>query len=252
MFGQIIDLLVKQDDERRRISFLFLKLLFTVTITAKLYNCIYGTYDIISITDFKSLIDFFIHGTAIVSFALFYFVWSISFGLTSFILSFSGIWLSTLIYEILNKVINDPQQLVTEISKNKTLQKLAKIYVWLFNTVDIVEIENNSVKPGTNFYKFYDYLLDIENEKKAVSSKEFSDTITLIMQFIVIYNLLDFHFLSYSWWLAVLTIVILCLLTFGSLVAHVLATMVDIKHSRLLNLMEKLEPNYKKTTNEQK
>lgn len=250
IFGQIIELLVKQDDERRRISFLFLKILFTVTITAKLYSCIYGTYDNISITDFKSLVDFFIHGTAIVCFALFYFVWFISFRPTSFIFSFIGMWLSTKIYEILNKIINDNdlQQHVTEISKNKTLQKLAKIYVW----IDIIEIENNSVKPGTNFHKLYDYLSDIKNGKKTVNSEEFSDTITLIIQFIVIYNLLDFHFLSYSWWLVILTIIILCLLTVGSLVAHVLATMVDIKHSRLLNLMEKLKPDYKNTTNEQK
>lgn len=250
MFGQIVDLLVKQDDERRRIVFLFLKLMFTLTIGVKLFSSTYGVYDIVSIINFKSLVDFFIQGSPIICFALFYFVWSISFGLFPAILSFTGIWLANILYKIFNKTINDSEQFISEISKNKLLQKLVKISIGLFNTVDIIEIENNTVKPGTQFYKFYDYLLDIEDGKKTVNVREFSDTLSLILQFIVIYYLLDFKTLSLPWLLYLSAVIILCVLVVTSFFTYALATLVDIKHSRLLDLMEKLEPNYKKPTNE--
>lgn len=251
MFGQIIDLLVKQDDERRRIFFLFLKLMFTVTISAKLFFSIYGSYSIISITDFKSIANFLIHGTAIICFALFYFVWSLSYGMVSFLMAILGMSLSNLFYKILNTIITNPQELVTGISNDKSLQKLVRFYFWIFNTVDIVEIENNTVKPGANFYKFYDYLLDIESEEKVISSKEFSDTIALIAQFIVIYNLLGFHFITSHWWFLLATFTIIVFLIFTSVTAFALATLVDLKHGRLLTLMEKLDPKYNKPDEQQ-
>lgn len=245
MFGQIIDLLVKQDDERRRISFLLLKLLFCSTITANIYSSIFGTYDIISIMDFKALADFLIHGTAFVCFTLFYLVWTVSYDLTSFLLTYLTMWLAAKFYDFLFIVINNHEKIDAEIMKHKSLQKMARFYVQFFNIVDIIEIENNVAKPGRTFYKFYDYLLDVEDEKKVVSSREFTDTIALIIQFVIVYNILGLHFLSASIWLWIVAVIIAFLLIFFSLVAATLVMLVDIKHSRLLNLMDKLEPDYK-------
>lgn len=246
MFGQIIDLLVKQDDERRRISFLFLKLLFTGTIAAYLYNDIFGKYYILSITDFKALTDFFIHGKAFICFSLFYLIWSVTYNLTSFVIIYFAMWLSSKLYDLLQLLISNPDKIAVEISRDKKLQKLARFYVQIFNIVDILEIENDTAKPGKSFYKFYDYLLDIESGKKTVSSNEFTDTVALIMQFAIIYNILGLNFLSASAWLWVATILIVTFMTVSSIIATTLSMLVDIKHSRLMNLMEKLEPNYKK------
>jgi len=246
MFGQIIDLLVKQDDERRRISFLFLKLLFCGTIAAKIYSDIFGAYDVISFTDLKALADFFIHGTAFICFALFYLVWTVSYGLTSFILTYFAMWLAAKLYDLLFLLINNPDKITDEITKNKPLRKLAGFFVQFFNIVDILEIENNA-KPGRSFYKFYDYLLDVEEGRKIVGSKEFTDTIALLVQFVIVYNVLGLHFLSASIWYWVVAITIAFVLTLSSLVALTLAMLIDIKHSRLLNLMEKLEPDYRKS-----
>jgi hypothetical protein len=246
MFGQIIDLLVKHDDERRRISFLFLKLLFTGTIAAYLYCDIFGTYFIISITNFKALADFLIHGKAFICFALFYIIWSITYGLISFVMIYFAIWLSSKLYHFLQLLINNPDKIKVEISDHKQLQKLARFYVHIFNIVDIIEIEKETVMPGKSFYKFYDYLIDIENGKKSVSSREFTDTIALTLQFVIIYNILGLDFLSSSVWLLLAAILISTYLTFASIAATTLSMLVDIKHGRLMNLMEKIEPNYKK------
>jgi hypothetical protein len=246
MFGQIIDLLLKQDDERRRISFLLVKLLFCATITANIYFRIFGCYDIISISDFKSLADFFIHGTAFVCFALFYLVWTVSYDLTSFLLTYLTLWLAAKLYNFLFLLINNSGKISAEILKDTALQKMTRFYIQFFNIVDIIEIEDNVAKPGRSFYKFYDYLLDVEDEKKEVSSREFTDTIALIIQFIIVYNILGLHFLSASIWLWIVAVTIAFLLSFFSLVAATLAMLVDIKLSRLLKLMDKLEPEYKK------
>jgi hypothetical protein len=250
MFGKIVDLLIKQDDERRRIIFLFLKLIFTVTIATKLYTSFFGTFVIISITDVKAIVDFFINGKAVICFVLFYFVWLISYVLVFNFLSWFSMWLSKKIYVNLCEIMKDEEEFVNQISNDKAILKRGKWYVNLCETVNIIEIKNDILKPGTNYYKFYDYLLDIEDDKISVNSEEYSDMITLIFQFIVIYQLLDLNFLTSSWWLILIVTIILLILMFFMMIAFVLSTLVDIKHSQLLNLMEKLEPSYKPTIKE--
>lgn len=246
MFGQIIDLLVKQEDERRKVSFLLIKILFTATITANLYECLFGNYTIISVTDTKAIFDFLIHGTSIVCFSLFYFVWTISYGFTSFLLSTTGIWLSNKLYDVFSQIINNPEQLASSFSKDKFLLKATRFYFRFLNSIDIVEIEDRSIKPGANFYKFYDYLLDIEENKKTVSRIEFSDTISLIIQFSIIYNLLELNFLSTYRWIFIVVIIIITVTIFFSIFGYVFSTLIDLKHTRVLKLMKKIDPDYKK------
>lgn len=241
MFGQIIDLLVKQDEEKRRIIFIFLKLFFCGTITSKIYSDIFGTYDIILITDFKALFDFSIHGNAFICFILFYIVWSVSYELTYIILTYFAIWIAGKLYDLLSILVNNIDETAGEISKHYIFQKLVNFY----NMLDILEVENNVTKPGRNFYKFYDYLLDVENEKIIVSIQEFTDTIAILVQFIFIYNILGLDFLSSSYLLWFSAIFITLSLIVTSLIALTLSVLVDNKHSRLLKLMEKLQPDYK-------
>ncbi len=196
MFEKILDLLIKQDDERRKASFLFLKILFTGTIVANFYSCLFGNYTIIAITDSKALIDFFLHGTAFVCFSLFYFIWVISYESTSIVLSLIGVWMSNRAYDVINKIINNPDSFFLEVSKKPILLKIIRFSVTIYNSIDIIEIEGQKVTPGTNFYKFHDYLLDVEEGKKTVSRIDFSNTIALMIQFFIIYNLFDFHFIG--------------------------------------------------------
>jgi|GEM_PF-4625795 len=73
----------------------------------------------------------------------------------------------------------------------------------------------------------------------------------LCFQFIVLYNLLGLGFLTINIGVLILAIVIMTFLLFFSFMAYVLATMVDIKHGRLLKLMSKIDPDYY-TENEEK
>jgi len=245
MFGQIIDLLVKQDEERRRISLLLLKIAFTIALATKVYLCLFGQFSVLSITDFQGIVNYFLTGKAIICFALFYLVWTVSYDFTSTILSFIGLWLTSKAYKFLSLLLKiTPDEFKAEIAKSPRLKKYLGLATSLLNSTDIIEYENNIITPGTNFYKFYDYLLDIEDGKKTVSTGQFSSTIALIIQFIVIYNWFGLDFLSHSNWLLLLAIVILFLLFISNFFAYNFATLIDIKHSRLLNFLEEIEPSY--------
>ncbi len=244
MFGQLIDILVKRDSDRKEIIYLFLKVLFTGALTAYFYEAIRGPFDIISITNFGDIVNYFIKGDAIITFGLFYITWTVSYEITSIMASILAFWLSSKLYEVIQSLVHNPNQLTFEIERSQSFKKWAKRYVYLFNIIDIIEIENNEVKAGRQFYKFYDYLIDIDEDKKAVDKGDFIDTMVLCLQFVVLYNLLDLDFLTVNIWVLILAILIVTILLFFSFMAYVLATMVDIKHGRLLKLMNKIEPDY--------
>jgi|GEM_PF-6167856 len=185
MFGQLIDILVKRDSDRKEIIYLFLKVLFTGALTAYFYESIRGPFRIISITNFSDIINYFIKGDAIITFGLFYLTWIVSFEVTFISASILASWLSSKLYEMIQALVNNPSQLTFEIERRKSLKKWAQSFLYFFNVIDIIEIENNEVKAGRQFYKFYDYLIDIDKNKKAV------DKATLLIQWYFAFSLLS-------------------------------------------------------------
>lgn len=246
MFGQIIDLLSKKESDRQKIFFITLKIVFSATLSTKIYIDFFGTYTIIPITDFQGITNFFLSGNVIICFALFYFVWALSYGLTSFLLSIIAIWLNSKLYFLITQLFKiTPEEFKNEIDKSWFFKAYVKFIASILNSTDIIEYENNTIKPGTHYYKFYDYLLKVENGKKAVESYQFSTTIALLIQFLVFYNCFGLTFLSNSKWFFAISVILIILLFIFSFCGYAIATFVEIKHSRILDYMERLTPEYK-------
>lgn len=244
MFGQLIDILVKRDSDRKEIIYLFLKILFTSALTAYFYEKLRGPFEIISIANIGDIVNYFIKGEAIITFGIFYLTWTVSYEIVSLLTSVLASWLSSKLYEGIQYLVNNPDFLSLEIEKNTSVRKWFQWYVYVFNVIDIIEIENNEVKAGRQFYKFYDYLIDIDEGRKNVDKGDFIDTLVLCLQFIILYNVLDLNFLTINIWVLILSILIIFVLLCYSFLAYVLAIMVDVKHGRLLKLMNKIEPDY--------
>jgi hypothetical protein len=240
MFGQIIDLLVKKESERRSVIYFLLKIFFTSTLTAKLFESIFGAYRLIPLTDFTAIIDFFIHGNIIVCVALFYLVWFFSFRMISFFLSLIVLWPAASLYNVLYRIVNNPQTFFAPVISDKTLTKFAHFYIKLLNIIGIIDTEAKELNPGIQFYKFYDYLGDVEDDKQEVDSSEHADRISLILQFIFIYQLFNFQFLSAHGWLLLFSMLAIFAMLLSSFIAYVLATMIETKHTNLLNLMDQI------------
>lgn len=247
MLGQLVDLLVKQDDERKRLTFFFLKLLFTGTIAAKIYISFYGKFEILSFSDYKSIIHFFLNGRFIICFGIFYFVWLLSYNALLIILSWLTLWMTAKLHEALGLFVRTGRfEIQQELFKGEKSHKGVRLLGFLYNSTDIIEFENYGIKPGKNYFKFYDYLLDIESGKKEVDSGQFQSTMALIMQFILIYNWFHLKFLSINYWFLFFSFLLMILLFTSSYIAYVLGVFVDIKHQRILNFMRHLTPDYKK------
>ncbi len=243
MFGQIIDLLVKKDEERLRISLLLLKMAFTITLTTKLYLCLLGPFSIIPITDFQGIINYFLKGEFIICFALFFLIWIVSYDFISIVLFSISLRLTAKAYVFLSTLSQiTPIDIKEEIENSPALKK----YLDLLNATDIIEYENNTIIPGSNFYNFYDYLLDVKEGKKTISTGRFSSKIALIIQLVVIYISFEFDHFSYSNWLLFSAMLILLLLFSLNFLAYNIATLIEIKHSRILNILKIIEPSYEK------
>ena len=245
MFGQIIDFLIKQDEERRKIFILILKVVFTITIAAKIYLYLYGPFSILPINDFQGIVNYFFSGKAIICFVIFYLVWVISFDIISIILSSISLWLIHKICKLLDQILKTEPEVFKELignstSLNKHLKKLRYIIKFLI-LIDVIEKENNRIKPGTDFNKLYDYLLDIGTGKKTISSTQFSSIISLIIQFIVIYNWFDFDFLSHSVWFFASLIIIIFFLFILNFAVYIFAKLINLKHKKLLKLLDKIK-----------
>ena len=187
MFGQIIDLLIKQDDDRRKILQLLLKIVFTATIAAKVYVSFYGNYSIISLSNFQEITLFFLNGMVIKCLAIFTIVWVLSYNIPTFLITIPTLWLSDKIYSGLKFLLNVNKEVVLdEQMKNNTGGKLLRYFIRFYNSTDIIEYENNDVKPGRLYYKFLDYLEDLESGKKRIETNGFSNPIFLLFQFNVI------------------------------------------------------------------
>lgn len=243
MFGPIIDLLIKKEEERRKIFLLLLKMAFTIALATKLFLYLFGPFSVISISDFQGIVNYFLTGKFIICFALFFLVWTLSYDFISVVLFYIGLWLTSEADKFLS-VLQEitPSEIQEEIEKSPILKK----YLVVLSSIDIVVHENNTINPGSKFYKLYDYLLDIHEGKKKISTEQFSSNIALIIQFIVVYNLFEFDFLSHSNWLLILAIVILIKLFISNFLAYNIETIVDIKHSRILNFLKIIEPSYKR------
>jgi len=248
MFGQIIDLLVKQDDERRKILFLVLKVIFSATLATKIYSLLVGPFSIISITDFEGVVKFFLNGRAVVSIAIFIFVWTSFYGLISALFSLPTIWLTSKLYFLVSQLLKITRdEFNSEYQRSKWFRRYVKVMTALLNSTDIIEYEDNVIRPGRSYYKFYDYLVDLKAGKKNIDVDQFLGVIALVIQFIVIYNWLDLKFLSYSNWFFYSSIILMTFLILFSFFAYVIATLVDIKHSRILNFLEQITPQNEKT-----
>ena len=249
MFGQIIDLLVKKDDERQKLILWLLKIIFSSVLASKVYYNLIGDYSILSLTDFQGIVRYFFSGRVIICIAIFYLVWTSCYDFSFWVLTIIAVWLSNKIYNYLSLVINiNPETFSAEIEKQPKLKRLVILFIKFLNSFDVLEIESNTINTGTNYYKFYDYLLDLEDGKTIVSTFEYSSKITLTIQFIIIYNWFGMHFLSYHWWLFALAVFIIVLFLILNFLVFTVSNLIDLKHSRLLNFMEKIEPQ--KTTKE--
>ena len=95
MFGQLIDILVKRDSDRKEIIYLLLKVLFTGALTAYFYEKLRGPFEVISIINFSDVVDYFIKGEAIITFGIFYLMWTVSYEIISILTSILAFWLSS-------------------------------------------------------------------------------------------------------------------------------------------------------------
>jgi hypothetical protein len=239
MFSQVIDLLVRKRKQRTRILLLALRVLFSIVLTCKLATGI--GYDVGSWVwaspeeALKRVFD----GSYVLAFALFFIVWKLSFGLVHSVLTWYGIFVAERLYRLLARAIRREPGLVGKVWYEPVLS----VIIWMFNLVDVVVIEPSGVRPGTQFYRFYDYLKDVDKGKRETDVYQASLTISLTIQFLLIYSAANIEVVL-PWYLKLAAFAILADLFLANLMSFALDMLISLKHGRLLDLLAPIDPNY--------
>ena len=244
MFDQVIDFLFKKDDVRQWIFFLLLKLLFTLTLSVKIYGALFGSFAILNVMDYKGIIDFFINGRAVICFAIFFFTWLLSYNLIGFVLNL----LVLLPVSGFNKFLgllfeNDAKLILRELYGDLSFRKQIEPVLNWFTKFEIIELRNESIRPGDNFYEFFDFLLLLEERKFKITFYQFTSSISLIIQFIIIYNWSSSD-LHVNWFVTILVSVILLVILILVFTIYLILYIVDSKHSRIIDVMAQIDPDY--------
>ena len=242
MYNPIIDIITKDKDNRRILIFFLIKVYLTFLISIESYRLIYGQFYIISLTDYHEIIDYFINGTALKSLMIFSLTWAVFYFIPSTFLNLLSLKISTYFYKAIEHFVNKPQELEDEIVSNERFGKYVKKIYLTLNAIDVVEISNNEARVGRNFYKFYDYLIDLEKENDSVDKNELSSYFSMVIQFVFLNFWFNLNLIDYNIWTWITSVIVLFFLVLFLLTAHALLTLVELKHTRILNLMEKIDP----------
>lgn len=244
MFTQIVDLLVRKRKDRTRILLLSLRLLFSVVLTAMLAAGLGFEYKSLLKADLNVLLEKCLDGTLVLAFALLFLVWKWSYGLIDFILTGVALFSAERLYRFLAKAIGGSPGL-----NSKPLYVIVRdIFLWFFNMVDIVRVEHGSVRPGTQFYKFYDYLRAVDKGKQRTDVQQFMLSIALGLQFMIIWANLEVA-PQLPWYVTAAGVIVLLNLFVSGLVGLILDTLIAIKHGLLLDLLTPLDPEYAQRKN---
>ncbi|MCW5899519.1 MAG: hypothetical protein KIT10_09645 [Flavobacteriales bacterium] len=236
MFSQVIDLLVRKRQQRTRVLLLALRLLFTLVLTSMLATRLGHDVERWVWADPQLAMARLFDGSYVMAFALYILVWKLSFGLVHYFLTLYGIFLSGSIYRLLARAIQKEPRLVGKAWYEPAMVVIA----WMFNMVDIVVIEPSGVRPGSQFYRFCDYLKAVDSGKRGTSEYQASLVISLTIQFLVIYSLVGIQVLL-PWYLKMAAILVLGSLIMSNLISFALDTLISLKHRRLLELLTRMD-----------
>lgn len=253
MFGQILDILLKKNEDKLRIMFIFLKIILTATIVSKIYTVKYGDFSLIPITEYAKYVDFILKGNAIIIIVLFFLIWVLFYYLPTFLLTPIVFKLTPKIFSVIEKIINvNPKSLKTELDSNDKVPKPVRKIINILNTTDVLEVESTTIKPGKNFYKFYDFIFELNKGTRSIDTEQFNTIIGILFQIVVVYFWFNMNFLSIYFSVKILAIITFVFLFIFSIFGFIFATLIDMKQKRILDFLEKISPNYKKENTDYK
>lgn len=240
MFAQVVDLLVNERTERVRVIVLLLRLLFTLSLTAKFAGVMGIDLHTTDLLTYQAALIRLLDGTVVLCFGLFYFVWYWSYDVVENILTFPALYVAQRFYDLLDQATRG----IHPINRKLWFPILRDGLLWFFNMVDIVVIERNTLRPGRQFYKFYDYLRAVDKGKRETDTTQFTLTISLCIQFVVIYSCIDIPLPTIPTVVLIGAYLLVLGLLVSSLMGLVLETLIDTKHGRLLELLRPVDPEY--------
>jgi hypothetical protein len=246
--GDYLQLALKTENERKKMIYFLLAVVLSIVISCKVYARYIGAFEIVPLTEYKRIVlDFFLTGRFVVCVLIMITTFKLFYSLTEFIIYK---WLAKqsdkLYYFFKNKFKGE---IIDKIPTSQTLRWLAEKLIKNFKQLSVIEVEENKIKPGLNFYRLLVYFrkLNDPNDNEGIDPALAYFPIPITLQIVLLFDSVVVDHFVFSTWLIVLFNVISTAVLIIQFIIYFLNVFIDLKHDKILNFLEQLNKDSETT-----
>lgn len=192
-----------------------LALIFYVVITNFVYTSLYGPYQWMSIDDYKSILTFIVSGRILIAISLYFFVYSILRYLSYLLFTKMKNWraheIEDYIEEAWKKIINGEKATTTSNWSSTIFMSLFQFLNPLYESHSVVRDQE---------------LIDNLSSSLAKENKSIKENVYTCIQGFIAVSVVWYSVPEFTWYLAILTITVLCATIFMNIVFYRLCSIV--------------------------
>jgi hypothetical protein len=233
----------KEGSKSKKGIYLLISLLLSTVLTSKIYGRFLGAYEIIGYNEYdKIVIDFLLSGRFVICLIMLFSVHLLFHFLFDILLTTWLVKKTDELYEYLRLEFTK-DSVINAFKTSKPLQGIGNLVIALYKSLNIIDIENNQLKPGLNFYAVLDYfkkINDKDSKEHIMPSLAFLPLVITIQGLIILDTITIDHVSINCCTIIVLNLVIILVIFFLGII-YFMNLFVDLKKDKILKFLEELE-----------
>jgi len=242
-----LQLIFNTENERKKAIYFILSLTLSIVIACKIYELVFGGFEIIPLSDYRRIAsEFFFTGQFVVCLTILIVVHKIFYSIVDFFLFKRFAKLADKFYDFFRYKLNK-DELLDELKTSKVLQWIANWAIKQFKELSLIDIDRDGLKPGINFYNLLLYFrkLNDPNDKET----NIDTTLTyfpfaITVQMLLLFDFVVIDHISFSITSIIIINIASILLLFLQLLVNFLNIFAELKQDKILKFLERLEKEH--------
>lgn len=244
MGDNILQLILKKENDRKKAIYFLIACILSVIISCKIYGRFVESFQIIPLIDYTEIVfDFFLSGRFVLSLMILIAVYKIFYSFADFILYK---WLAKkadILYDFFRYKVKR-EELEQEIRTSIFLQRLAMWGIKHFKHLSILDIDKNKIRPGLNFYWLISYIRrinDVNDKETSIDLSLAYFPIPIIIQILLIFDTIIIDHFDITTLIIIVVNLLTVIILILAMIVYFVNIFIDLKQDKILNALEKLE-----------
>lgn len=242
-----IQLIFKTENERKKAIYLILSLILSIVITSKLYGRFFGSFEVITFSDYRRIvIEFFFTGKFVLCLMILIVVYKIFYTLLDFCLYKKFAKHADKLYESFRQSFNKDERLA-DLKINENPPRFVTLAINQLKQISVIDIDKGELKPGINFYNILTYFRKLNDPKDKETHIDTTLTyfpFAITVQIFILFNFVVINHISFSIFLIIVINIAVILLLLLQLLIYFVNVFVDLKQDKILKVLERLEQEH--------